>query len=173
MNYPGLDRNTTKYASRPLPCYMGFRVGLVGDVGLPEIKGSYTVDQIHPRLRTEHHPRKFSEILMPERTAILMNLPKTANPFDRDTDQVGHVRPWMKEGRYSTMGSEASSTGGSTLDGEAYTRPLPPIDAVALSMSNRNRHGAKRGMTPPSPSGRSPHLHSSIRHKQGWGPEME
>lgn len=88
---------------RPIPNYAGFKPGKTGDVGLPQlhvgehgrggvVEGAshgncMTIYDVHPALKTLRHPRVTTEVIDPTKAAIRMNLPRTANPFDRDSNQ--------------------------------------------------------------------------------------
>lgn len=88
MMLPGIRGDETKYAKQPLPGYAGFRVGLVAAGTLPEIKPVSTIYEVKPAYKVKRYGRRASEILMPNRTAVLMKIQTLNHPFDRNGSQL-------------------------------------------------------------------------------------
>ena len=79
-------------ASYPLPGYTGFRVG-IKTAGLPQVSTfkTATIYDMSHKLRVPRRGRHTSEILSPNRTALLAKLPKTTHPFDRTSSQLKSI----------------------------------------------------------------------------------
>ena len=91
---------------RQIPNYAGFKPGRT-QAGLPQLHSGennvnngrrgvvdgpthgncMTIEDMHPALKSPRYPRVTTEVLDPTKAAIRMNLPRTANPFDRNTNQ--------------------------------------------------------------------------------------